>query len=223
MFDTGNIQQIEMYQNVFPFIGVTTNPSILKREGKVDVWEHFRKIQQIIGPEKSLHVQVTTSRFEDIVKEAYKITHQLGKETYIKIPVTMEGLRAIKQLKQENFRITATAIYTMAQGDYAIMANADYIAPYFNRMENINIDAKAVISHLGARINECKKQTKIVAASFKNMGQVMTAFECGAHSATVDPSLLVDSLNMPSIHEAIDRFQKDWESVYGKGVTLLDL
>ncbi|WAA13195.1 fructose-6-phosphate aldolase [Fervidibacillus halotolerans] len=223
MFDTGNISQIKTYANVFPFSGVTTNPSILKKEGKVNIWDHLREIRNIIGPEKSLHVQVTTDRSDEIIKEAYKIVQQLGKETYIKIPVTIEGLQAIQFLKTEDFHITATAIYTMAQGDYAILAGADYIAPYFNRMENINIDAKAVIRHFSHVIQAFHKETKIVAASFKNMGQVMSAFECGAHSATVDPSLLADSLKMPAIQGAIDRFKEDWESVYGKGASFLNL
>lgn len=223
MFDTGNLELIKFYSKVFPIVGVTTNPSILKKEGKVDVWEHFRQIQFIIGKNNFLHVQVTTDTTDEIVKEAHKIVDELGYETYVKIPTTIDGVRAIKILKKENFKITATAIYTMAQGDFAIMAGADYIAPYVNRMENINIDSKTVIKHYAQLIKEYNKETKILAASFKNMGQVMSAYECGAHCTTVDPTLLADALKMPSIEEATVNFKKDWEGVFGEGVSLLDL
>ncbi|TWT25410.1 fructose-6-phosphate aldolase [Planomicrobium sp. CPCC 101110] len=223
MFDTGNIEKIEYYSQVFPIAGVTTNPSILKKEGKVEIWEHFRQIQKIIGEKTFLHVQVTTGTKEEIIKEAYKIVEELGYETYVKIPTTIEGLQAVKVLKKENFKITATAIYTMAQGDFAIMAGADYIAPYFNRMENINIEPERVIKHYAHLIKANNKETKILAASFKNMGQVMSAYEWGAHCTTVDPDLLADALKMPSIEEAVINFKSDWESSFGKGVSLLDV
>lgn len=223
MFDTANLDEIEYYSTIFPITGVTSNPSILKKEGRLDVFDHLKKIKNIIGPNCSLHVQVTTDTSEKMVNEAYTIAERLGKDTYIKVPVNEEGLKAIGILKRESFKITATAIYTMAQGDYAIMAGADYIAPYFNRMENINIDPRAVIQHFSTMINMYNKETKILAASFKNMGQVMQAYENGAHCATVDPSILSDSLKMPAIESAVANFTKDWEAVYGKNVSLLEV
>jgi transaldolase len=223
MFDTANLNEIEYYSTIFPVTGVTSNPSILKKEGRVDVFDHLKKIRKIIGNNRSLHIQVTTGTSEQMVNEAYAIAEKLGKDVYIKIPVNEEGLKAIRILKRENFKITATAIYTMAQGDYAIMAGADYIAPYFNRMENININPTAVISHFSQLIRKYNKETKILAASFKNIGQVMHAYESGAQCATVDPKLLSDSLKMPAIESAVSNFTSDWEEVYGKNVSLLDL
>ncbi|SHS24712.1 Fructose-6-phosphate aldolase 1 [Mycobacteroides abscessus subsp. abscessus] len=223
MLDSANLKNIRYYTEVFPLVGITSNPSILKKEGKLELINHFKEIQNIIGNERSLHIQVTTDKSEKIVEEAYKIIEKLGKDVYIKIPVNEEGLKAIKKLKNENFNITATAIYTMAQGDYAIMAGVDYIAPYFNRMENTNIDPERGISHYAKMIQSGNFQTKILAASFKNIGQVMRAFESGAHCATVDPALLSTSLNMPSIEMAVADFKKDWEDVYGKDKTFLDI
>lgn len=222
MFDTANLEDIRHYIGVFSIVGITSNPSILKKEGKLELIDHFKEIQDIIGNNRSLHIQVTTDKSEKMIGEAYRIVEKLGKDVYIKIPVNEEGLKAIKQLKNEDFNITATAIYTMAQGDYAIMAGADYIAPYFNRMENTNIDPDRVISHFAKVIQSGNYQTKILAASFKNIGQVMRAFESGAHCATVDPALLSNSLKMPSIESAVVDFKKDWEEVYGKEKTFLD-
>ncbi|MFJ7725161.1 fructose-6-phosphate aldolase [Neobacillus sp. NPDC097160] len=223
MFDTANLNEIEYYSKIFPIKGVTTNPSILKKEERLDVFTHLKKIRNIIGTTSSLHVQVTTDTSEEMVKEAYTIAEKLGKDIYIKIPVNEEGLKAIRILKREQLKITATAIYTMAQGDFAIMAGSDYIAPYFNRMENININSTSVINHFSTLIKEYNMETKILAASFKNIGQVMRAFESGAHCATVDPSLLHHSLKMPAIEDAVSNFKRDWEDVYGNGVTLQDL
>jgi transaldolase len=223
MFDTANLEDIRYYSEIFPVAGITSNPSILKKEGKLELISHFQEIQNIIGKERSLHIQVTASNTNKMVAEAHKIIERLGKDVYIKIPINEDGLRTIKQLKKENYNITATAIYTMAQGDYAIMAGADYIAPYFNRMENINIDAGRVINHFAKLIQKGGYQTKILAASFKNMGQVWKAFESGAHSATVDPVMLGNSLKMPSIEEAVADFKRDWEEVYGEKNTYLDI
>lgn len=223
MFDTANLHDIEYYSKIFPIKGVTSNPSILKKEGRLDVFNHLKNIRNIVGTDCSLHVQVTTDSSEKMVKEAYTIAERLGKDIYIKVPVNEEGLKTIRILKREQFKITATAIYTMAQGDFAIMAGSDYIAPYFNRMENININPTSVINHFSNLIKEYNMETKILAASFKNIGQVMRAYESGAHCATVDPSLLSHSLKMPAIEEAVSNFKSDWEEVYGNGVTLQDL
>ena len=223
MFDTANLNEIDYYSKIFPIKGVTSNPSILKKEGRLDIFDHLQKIRDIIGSTSSLHVQVTTDTSEEMVKEAHTIVERLGEDIYIKVPVNEEGLKAIRILKGEQLKITATAIYTMAQGDFAIMAGSDYIAPYFNRMENINIDPTSVINHFSNLIKEYNMETKILAASFKNIGQVMRAYASGAHCATVDPSLLSNSLKMPAIEDAVSNFKSDWEEVYGKDVTMQNL
>ena len=94
LFDTANVELIEKYANKLPIAGITTNPSIIKKEGKIDFFAHFVKIREIIGREKSLHVQVTTNTEEEIICEAYAICDRIDKDVYIKIPVTVEGLAA---------------------------------------------------------------------------------------------------------------------------------
>ena len=107
--------------------------------------------------------------YEGILKDAAKIREQCDENTYIKVPVTPEGLAAIKVLKAEGYKITATAIYTVFQGLLAIEAGADYLAPYYNRMENLNIDSAQVISQLASAIERDHSSSKILAASFKKM------------------------------------------------------
>lgn len=215
LFDTANIELIEKYANKLPIVGITTNPSIIKKEGKIDFFAHFAKIREIIGKEKSLHIQVTTNTEEEIICEAYTICDRIDKDVYIKIPVTVEGLAAIKTLKKDNFNITATAIYTKMQGFLAMEAGADFIAPYYNRMQNLDINSDETISSFAQAIARYGYSTRILAASFKNMGQVNRAIECGAQSVTLGPEIMLDAFKMPSIAKAVEDFHTDWVKTIG--------
>ncbi|MEY8338403.1 fructose-6-phosphate aldolase [Lachnospiraceae bacterium 62-35] len=215
LFDTANIEEIRTYGAIYPYTGVTTNPSIVKKEGKIDFFGHFREIRRIIGRERSLHIQVTALEAEEIVKEGEAILKNVDDKVFIKIPMTEEGLKAIRMLKQAGAGVTATAIYTKAQGYLAMEAGADYIAVYFNRMENMDIHAADTIRSFSHMIDQWNYQTKILAASFKNMAQVNEAFMAGSHTVTLPPALLRDALNAPAIKKAADDFRKDWKSVFG--------
>ncbi len=215
MLDTVNIELIKKCNKIFPITGVTSNPSIIKKEGKIDFFNHFREIREIIGMDKTLHIQVVSKDLDGILKEAKAILENVDSKVCIKIPVNKEGLKAIKILKAQGVLITATAIYTTAQGLLAMEAGADFIAPYFNRMENMNIDPRKTIKTFADMIEKYNYKTKILAASFKNMGQVNDAFICGAQTATMAPEILLDSLDMVAIQKAVDDFEKDWQSVFG--------
>jgi TalC/MipB family fructose-6-phosphate aldolase len=216
LLDSANIPLIKDSFELFPFSGATSNPTILKREGKVSFFKHFKEIRNIIGEDKTLHIQITSTNSKGILAEADAILERIDKNVFIKIPVMPQGLCAMKILKKRGINVTATAIYTKAQGYLAIEAGADYIAPYFNRMENLNIDPIAAIECLANQIERGGYKTKILAASFKNIGQVNAAFEAGAQSVTVDISILNEVFKAPSIQKAIDDFNADWENVFGK-------
>lgn len=213
MLDTVNIEKIRYYQSVLPLAGVTSNPSIIKQEGKIDFYSHLKEIQTIIG-DASLHVQVVGESVEEIIADAEAVVEQLGKETYIKIPVNDNGLSAIKQLKAQGFKITATAIYTEFQGYLAIAAGADYLAPYYNRMENLNIDSSDIIEALAAEITRTQATSKILAASFKNVAQVNQAIRKGAQAITAGPDIFAQALGMPSIEKAVTDFHDDWRKTF---------
>ncbi|HEY5525475.1 MAG TPA: fructose-6-phosphate aldolase, partial [Clostridium sp.] len=198
------------------------NPSIIKAEGKIDFFNHFKEIRKIIGLDKSLHIQVIAEDYEGIMSEAKVILQNVDKHVYIKVPVTEEGVKAIRALKALEVGVTATAIYTKAQGFLAMEAGADFIAPYFNRMENMDIDPREVITAFADIIDKYEYKTKILAASFKNMGQVNDAFLCGAQTATMAPAILADALKMPAIKKAVDDFAFDWKGIFGdKSITEL--
>ncbi len=215
LLDTANLENIRKYNEYLPITGVTSNPSIVKKEGQISFFEHMKEIRSIIGREKTFHIQVTDTTVEGMLKDADAILNKVDDMVYIKVPVTMDGLKVLKTLKAQGVNTTGTAIYTVTQGLLALEAGADFIAPYFNRMENLSIDPVQVIGSFARMIRDYGYKAKILAASFKNIGQVNQAFMAGAQTATMDPSLIKGALKMPSIGQAVSDFNKDWKSVFG--------
>ena len=214
MLDTLNINEIKKWARVLPLAGVTSNPTIAKKEGEIDFFKRIHEVREIIGEAPSIHVQVVAKDYDGILKDAAKIRQECGGNVFIKVPVTPEGLAAIKTLKSESYKITATAIYTVFQGLLAIEAGADYLAPYYNRMENLNIDSAQVIAQLAEAIEKNHSSSKILAASFKNVGQVNRAFKEGAQAITAGADVFEAAFGMPSIGKAVDDFANDWATIH---------
>lgn len=223
MLDTANIEDIKKYEKIIPLAGVTSNPSIVKNEGNIEFFSHMKQIREIIGDDKSLHVQVVATDYEGMLKDTETILAKIDKNVFVKVPVSEEGLKVIKELKKRGVNVTATAIYTKFQAYLAIAAGADYIAPYFNRMENLNIDPREAIAEMAKEISRTNSQTKILAASFKNVGQVNAALENGAQSATMGVDIIKSAFAMPSIEKAVVDFTSDWETSFGEGTTISSL
>ena len=222
MLDTANLNEIADGISIYPICGVTTNPSILKKEGSVDLYAHLSEIKKRCGY-RTLHIQVVSLKTEDILEEAHCILNNLGKDTFIKVPVSKAGLSAIKALASEGVNVTATAVYSSMQGILSVLAGAKYIAAYYNRMENNSIDPNAVISDIRRFIDDGRFDAKILAASFRNVSQVVNAYTWGAQSATVPLDILSSALGMACIQTAVDDFTKDFESIHGIGKTMLNL
>ena len=222
IIDTVDLNEIKEAVEYMPIVGVTSNPSIVKKTNPKDFFEHMRTIREIIGKDRSLHIQVISKDCDSMVKEAHRILEEIDRQVYIKVPVSYEGIKAIKTLKKQDVNVTATAIYSKQQGFLAMEAGADYIAPYFNRMENMGIDPDDVIASFAEMIGLYGYHTQILGASFKNAGQVDRAFLAGAQTATMDPSILSAALTQAHILKAVDDFDADWKSVYGD-VTISEL
>lgn len=210
MIDNASIPEIEKALDVFPVVGVTSNPTILKAAGSTNLIPHMRDIRKLIGSQRSLHVQVIAEDAEGMIKEADTLRRKIDELVYVKIPTTEQGLKAMRILKSQGANVTATAIYLKIQGFMAIACGADYIAPYYNRMENLDMNPGSVISSFRKMITENGASTKILSASFKNMSQVVKSFEFGSHTATVQPSMLHDVFATPEIQKAVDDFHADW-------------
>jgi TalC/MipB family fructose-6-phosphate aldolase len=222
MLDTANIAAISRSVDVFPIAGVTSNPSILKSEGKIDFFPHMKKIREIIGPDRSLHIQVIAEDFQGIIREAETILRKIDERVFIKIPTTEEGLKAMGHLRSRGIRITATAIYTQIQGLMAAAREADYIALYYNRMKNMDIDADHTIKILRHLIDRDRISSRLLAASFRNIRQTADAMAAGAHSVTVTPVVLNDAFGLSVIQNAVDAFHGDWVKIQGD-ISITDL
>lgn len=222
LLDTANLKSIRDAVSTYPISGLTTNPSIISKENRSDFFGLIREIRDILGKERTLHVQITRTDCEGILKEAEAIRKHVDEDVYIKTPVSKEGLKAIGIMAREGFNVTATAIYTTIQGELAAMAGAKYLALYYNRMLNLDIDADAVFRTTASAIAASGLDCKIVGASFKNIMQVTNVFADGAEAVTVPPELLDTALANPSIDLAVRNFNKDWEKVYGnRGISEL--
>ena len=217
ILDTVNLEEIKDGVDHMPIAGVTSNPSIVKKTSPEDFFGHMRKVREIIGKERSLHVQVISLDAETIVKEAHRILEEIDDQVYIKVPVSYEGLKAIKILKSEEVNVTATAVYDLMQAYFALAA------PYVNRIGNLGADPMELISNLQDRIEDDGYDCKIVAASFKGVEQVKNAFNYGAEAITAPYAVLKQVFANPNIDKAVTDFNNDWYAVYGEGKGICDL
>ena len=215
MVDSADLEGIRRCAEFFPIAGVTTNPTIIS-SAKTDFKKLLLEIRSIIGDDKMLHVQTTAHEAEDILKEAKMLKELVRGEFYIKIPITEEGLKAIRLCKAEGIGVTTTAIFTQQQALMAARAGADFVAPYINRLDNIVSDGVHVVEEIVEIFKMQNIKTKVLAASFKTVEQVHKISLTGAQSVTIAPDLFNMLIYHPLTMYAIDAFESDWENVYGK-------
>jgi len=221
LIDDANIEKIKRIYEYYSIDGVTTNPSILAAEGRKP-YEVLKEIRSFIGDDAELHVQVVSTNADEMIREGYRIVEELGKNTYIKIPTIPEGLKAIKILSSEGYKVTATAIYTPMQGFLAAKAGADYVAPYINRIDNLGTNGIEVARKIHDIFKNNEFKTKILAASFKNSLQVLELCENGIGASTIAPEIIEGLIKNTTISAAVDTFIDDFESFCGKNKTMLN-
>ena len=220
--DTANLTDIKRAYDFYPLCGVTTNPTIIARE-KTDFTAHLGKILEIIGDSSVLHVQLIGTSASVMVDEFAALERRFpGCTLSAKIVMSEEGLKTIQTLSKSGKLTTATAVTTPMQALLAASAGASYIAPYVNRMQNISIDAVSVLESMVTAIENTDTESKLLAASFKNVQQVCDVAMVGAHSATINSEIFFQLIKHPLTDSGIEGFQRDWKAVYGDA-TLLDL
>lgn len=219
IIDDADIAKIKDIYNTFAVDGVTTNPSILAKSGR-QPYEVLTEIREFIGPDAELHVQVIVPDAEGMVRDGHRIVEVLGKNTYVKVPTTKEGLRAMKLLHAEGIRVTATAIYTRMQAFLAAKAGADYAAPYVNRIDNLGGDGVKTAQDIHDIFRKNGLDCQVLAASFKNSQQVQELCEYGIGAATISPDVIEALIKNDSVAMAVEAFVKDFEGLCGKGVTM---
>lgn len=219
ILDTANLQEIKRAYEFYPMEGVTTNPSIISKE-KEDFIKILKNIREIIGNDSMLHAQVLSLKAEDMIEEAKYIAEQVGGNIYIKIPVTPDGIKAIKILSKEGYKITATAIFTAQQALIAAKAGAKFVAPYVNRIDNISGNGVEVVGEIIKLLEFNNLNTKVLAASFKNVQQVNDVALRGCQSVTVGSDIMDKLIEHPLTELSVKQFINDWENVYNK-ITVL--
>jgi fructose-6-phosphate aldolase 2 len=150
-----------------------------------------------------------------MVKEAEVIASRLGKDVYIKVPVVEEGVKAMKLLKAQGFGVTATAVVSVQQAFLAGSVGADYVAPYVNRMADMNNDPYEAVARMRDIFDNQGITTKIIGAGFKNTQQVMRVSELGAEAVTVAPDVLAAMCANAATDLCVDIFDTAWQGVYG--------
>ena len=212
--DTANIEELNKLYYYFPLVGVTTNPSILAVEKK-PISKIIPAIAEIVG-DGMMHIQVSSLTAEEMLSESlkYKEHFGLGDNYYSKIPVTMEGIKAIRMVKDAGINVTATAIFTHQQALVAARAGADFVAPYVSRLDNISSHGIEVVEHITKTLDHFQIDCKVLAASFKTVDQVHRIVKRGCHSATINFELLEALRSHPMTTMAVDQFAIDSKGIY---------
>lgn len=221
LIDSADLEKIKYLYDYYPIDGVSCNPTILAKTGRKP-YEVLTDIRTFIGPDADLHVQVISRTAVDMVMEGRRIAEVLGKNTLIKIPTIPEGVKAIKILSGQGYRVTATAIYTAQQAFLAGKAGADFAAPYVNRIDNLGGDGVETTKRIHDMFQRNGLKTQLLAASFKNTQQFLELVEYGIGAATAAPDVIDALLKNTIVTSAVDTFVSDFEELYGSGKTMLD-
>ena len=221
LLDTANTQSIENTMKHFPIAGFTTNPSILAKESD-DVKATLTRMRELAGDTLMLHAQVTAAHTDGIIKQAVAMRRFFGGNFYAKVPITLEGLRAVPMLKELGVNVTVTAIFTPMQALMAGSAGADFVAPYVDRPDNITASGVNVVREIAELFAAYHLPTEVLAASFKNVQQVYNVASMGAHAATVSGDLCQKLLFHPYTDKSLEDFEIDWKSKFGS-VEITDL
>lgn len=214
IIDSSNIEQIKELNDLLTITGVTTNPTILTKSGR-EAMDVVKDLCEVLSEDQLLFIQTVQTSFEGIMEEAKMISSIRNKNMYVKIPVTHEGLRAIKECKKLGIHTLATAIYTADQAFLAAMNGAEYLAPYTNRMCNCGDgvqDVKDLIEML--RVNHMP--AKVIAASFKNTYQVHELIKAGIQAVTVPCDVLYQMIDHPGTKIAVGEFSVNWQRAYNR-------
>ena len=207
--DTANVEEIRQAAELGLLSGVTTNPSLIAKEGRVfeDV---IREITEIVdGPISAEVISLTAKGMVEEGRELVKIHPNI----IIKVPMTAEGLKATSQFNKEGIKVNVTLVFSAEQALAAARSGAAYVSPFIGRLDDMGIDGVIVIEEISEIFGRFGIETEIIAASIRNRRHIAQAALAGADIATVPFKVLMESLNHPLTTSGIERFLKDWESV----------
>ncbi|WP_027091430.1 fructose-6-phosphate aldolase [Cohnella thermotolerans] len=207
--DTGNVEEIKRIVKLGLVDGVTTNPSLIAKEGR-DFKQVIQEICSIVeGP---VSAEVISLDVDGMLKEAHDIA-TWAPNVVIKLPLTEAGLEATHRLSKEGIKTNVTLIFSVAQGLMAAKAGATFISPFVGRLDDIGVDGMQLVRNLRQVLDQYGLPTEIIAASIRSIGHTEQAALAGAHIATIPGSLLPSLWKHPLTDIGIERFLKDWEKM----------
>ena len=210
--DTANIEEIKRTEAMGIIDGVTTNPSLIAKEGK-ELLSQIKEISTIVkGP---ISAEVIGEDSETMIKEAKELS-KLASNIVIKIPMTEEGLKAVKELSKEKINTNVTLIFSATQALIAANAGATYVSPFVGRLDDISDNGIALVKDIADIFEKHNISTKIIAASIRNPMHVVESAKAGANYATVPYKLLIDMIKHPLTDKGIEKFKNDWNKVFNK-------
>ena len=212
--DTANVDEIRKANDMGIICGVTTNPSLIAKEGR-DFNQVIAEIASIVDGPISGEVKATTTDAEGMIKEGREIA-AIHPNMVVKIPMTVEGLKAVKVLHAEGIKTNVTLIFSAAQALLAARAGATYVSPFLGRLDDISMPGIDLINEITEIFIMHDIQTEIIAASIRNPIHVIDCAKAGADIATVPYKVLEQMTKHPLTDQGIAKFQADYKAVFGE-------
>lgn len=207
--DTANIEEIRQASQLGIIAGVTTNPSLIAKEGR-DFVQVVQEITEIVdGP---ISAEVTGITCEEMVAEALELA-KIHENIVIKVPMIAEGLKAISILAQEGIKTNCTLIFSANQALLAASAGASYVSPFVGRLDDIGYDGLQLIEELVVIFDNYCFETEIIAASIRHPMHVTESAKMGAHIATIPWKVIQQMIKHPLTDIGVEKFLSDWEGM----------
>ena len=212
--DTANVDDIRIANDMGIICGVTTNPSLIAKEGR-DFNQVIKEIASIVDGPISGEVKATTTDAEGMIKEGREIA-AIHPNMIVKIPMTTEGLKAVKVLTAEGIKTNVTLIFSANQALLAARAGATYVSPFLGRLDDISVCGTDLIRDIVEMFEVAGIDTEIIAASVRHPMHVTECALAGADIATVPYKVLEQMTHHPLTDQGIEKFQKDYLAVFGE-------
>ena len=212
--DTANIEEIQKANDLGVICGVTTNPSLIAKEGR-DFKEVIKEITEIVDGPISGEVKATTTQAEDMVIEAREIA-KIHKNMVVKIPMCEEGLKAVKILSQEGISTNVTLVFSATQALLAAIAGATYVSPFLGRLDDISASGIDLVADIMQIFNQYGFETEVICASIRHPIHVIECARLGADIATVPYKVIEQMTHHPLTDAGIAKFQADYKAVFGE-------
>lgn len=207
--DTANVEAIKEAQAIGILDGVTTNPTLLAKEEKAPE-SVLKEILSVVKGPVSIEAMGTTSG--ELIKEATEISKK-GKNAVVKIPITIEGLKAIKVLSRNGTKTNATLVFSANQALLAAKAGATYVSPFIGRLDDRGENGMALVEEIVKIYKNYNFKTEIIVASIRSTKHVSEAAKLGAHIATIPPNVMKELAKHELTDIGIQKFKEDWDSL----------